>query len=125
VTGIDIDGLSEDELVALNARIVERLRFLHQQKTTSALQEIKIGSGVMFEGPDGRVIKGIVVRKNRKTVTVHCTVDERQWNVSPSLLKPSGEDLQTLVEREMPFLKLNDKEFADYIAANVLPFVKK
>jgi hypothetical protein len=124
VTGIDIDGLSEDELVALNARIVERLRFLHQQKTTSALQEIKIGSGVMFEGPDGAMIKGIVIRRNRKTVTVHANND-RQWNVSPQLLKPSGEDLQTLVEREMPFLKLNDKEFADYIAANVLPFVKK
>ena len=121
---IDIDGLSEDELVALNARIVERLRFLHQQKTTSALQEIKIGSGVMFEGPDGAMIQGIVIRRNRKTVTVHADND-RQWNVSPQLLKPSGEDLQTLVEREMPFLKLNDKEFADYIAANVLPFVKK
>lgn len=100
--GIDIDGLSEDELVALNARIVERLRFLHQQKTTSALQEIKIGSGVMFEGPDGAMIQGIVIRRNRKTVTVHADND-RQWNVSPQLLKPSGEDLQTLVEREMPF----------------------
>jgi len=38
---IDIDGLSEDDLIALNTRIVERLQILHQQKTAVALQEIK------------------------------------------------------------------------------------
>ena len=101
--------MNEDELVALNERIVERLRFLHQEKTTEALQEIKIGFGVMFEGPDGRMIKGIVVRKNRKTVTVHCTADERQWNVSPSLLKPSGEhaldELDAYLTKVLPFEK--------------------
>ena len=70
------------------------------------------------------MIKGIVIRCNRKTVTVHADND-RQWNVLPGFLRPSGEDIGTLVEREMPFLKLNDKEFKDYIAANVLPFVKK
>lgn len=81
---IDIDGLSEDELVALNVRIVERLRFLHQQKTTSALQDIKIGTGVIFEGPGGEIIRGIVIRRNRKTVTVH-TDNDRRWNVSPGV----------------------------------------
>ena len=106
---IDIDGLSEDDLIALNTRIVERLQFLHQQKTAVALQEIKIGFGVMFEGPDGRMIKGIVVRKNRKTVTVHCTADERQWNVSPSLLRPSGEhaldEFNSYMNKVLPFGK--------------------
>lgn len=89
MTEIDIDSLDEARLMALNKRIVERLLFLHQQKTTEALQEIKIGSGVMFEGPDGRMIKGIVIRRNRKTVTVH-TEDEKHWNVSPSLLTLTG-----------------------------------
>lgn len=89
---INIDSLDEAALMALNARIVERLQFLHQQKTAAALQEIKIGSGVTFEGPDGTVIKGIVIRRNRKTVTVHAD-DERQWNVSPSLLKLTGRHL--------------------------------
>lgn len=70
------------------------------------------------------MIKGIVIRRNRKTVTVHADND-RQWNVSPQLLKLTDEDIGALVEREMPFLKLSDKEYKDYIAANVLPFVKR
>ncbi|CDM61362.1 MULTISPECIES: hypothetical protein [Rhizobium] len=86
---IDIEGLDEATLMALHGRIVERLHFLHQQKTAAALQEIKIGSGVVFEGPDGRTIRGIVIRRNRKTVTVH-TDDEKHWNVSPSLLTLVG-----------------------------------
>ncbi|ASV87927.1 hypothetical protein CES85_3429 (plasmid) [Ochrobactrum quorumnocens] len=36
--GIDIDSLDEATLTALNRRIVERLQFLHQQKTAAALQ---------------------------------------------------------------------------------------
>lgn len=87
--GIDIDGLDEAMLIALNRRIVERLQFLQQQKTVAALQEIKIGSGVMFEGPDGAIVRGFVIRRNRKTVTVH-TDDDKQWNVSPSLLSLTG-----------------------------------
>ena len=82
---LDIDSLDEDMLTALNRRIVERLQFLHQQKTAAVLQEIKLGSGVMFEGPDGTMVRGFVIRRNRKTVTVH-TDDDKQWNVSPSLL---------------------------------------
>ncbi|MFD1196936.1 hypothetical protein ACFQ3K_01140, partial [Brucella gallinifaecis] len=78
--GIDIDGLDEAMLIALNRRIVERLQFLQQQKMVAALQEIKIGSGVMFEGPDGAIVRGFVIRRNRKTVTVH-TDDDKQWNV--------------------------------------------
>jgi hypothetical protein len=36
---IDIDSLDEATLIALNARIVERLQFLHHQRTAAALQE--------------------------------------------------------------------------------------
>jgi hypothetical protein len=55
----------------LNERIVERLHLLPRQKMDQALQQIKIGSGVMFEGPDGGTIRGIVIRRNHKTVTIH------------------------------------------------------
>jgi hypothetical protein len=88
---IEIDGLDEETLLALHARIVERLHLLHQQETAAALQAIKIGSRVMFETSDGRAIRGIVIRRNRKTMTVHGD-DEKQWNVSPSLLRLVGRD---------------------------------
>ena len=96
---IDIDSLDEATLMELNARIVERLQLLQQQRTAAALQEIKIGSGVMFEGPGGEMIRGFVIRRNRKTVTVHAG-DERQWTVSPSLLTLTGRTLaEEAVER--------------------------
>ncbi|NKL44059.1 hypothetical protein GFL57_24255 [Rhizobium leguminosarum bv. viciae] len=104
----DIDSLDEATLMALNARIVERLQILHQQKTAIALQEIKIGSGVMFEGPDGRTIRGIVIRRNRKTLTIH-TDDERHWNVSPSLIRLTGphvlDEVVSKDGRVVPFKK--------------------
>lgn len=86
---IDIDSLDEAALLELNARIVERLQVLHHQRTTAALQDIRVGSGETFEGPGGVTIRGIVIRRNKKTVTVHAD-DERQWNVSPTLLKLTG-----------------------------------
>lgn len=86
---IDIDSLDEATLIELNARIVERLQYLHHQRTTAALQDIRVGSGVEFEGPGGVPVRGIVIRRNKKTVTVHAD-DNRQWNVSPTLLKPTG-----------------------------------
>lgn len=108
MTDIDIDTLDETELLALNERIVERLQFLHQQKTDQALQQIKIGSAVMFEGPDGRTIRGIVVRRNRKTVTIH-TDDEKHWNVSPTLVRLTGRNVLDEVApkdgRVVPFTK--------------------
>lgn len=103
---IDIDSLDEAALMALNARIVDRLHLLHQQKTTAALREIRIGRAVRFEGPGGGTVEGIVIRRNRKTVTVHAD-DERQWNVSPSLLKPADRDgkdaVGSGVSRVVPF----------------------
>nr|WP_244541551.1 hypothetical protein [Rhizobium tibeticum] len=86
---IDIDSLDEATLIELNARIVERLQFLHHQRTAAALQDIRVGSGVMFEGPGGVPVRGVVIRRNKKTVTVHAE-DDRQWNVSPTLLKLTG-----------------------------------
>ncbi|MVA59032.1 hypothetical protein GOZ88_23255 [Agrobacterium vitis] len=86
---IDIDSLDEATLIELNARIVERLQYLHHQRTTAALQGIRVGSGVEFEGTGGALVRGVVIRRNKKTVTVHAD-DNRQWNVSPTLLKFTG-----------------------------------
>ena len=43
----------------------------------------------VFETHDGRTITGIVIRRNRKTVTIH-TDDEKHWNVSPKLVRLTG-----------------------------------
>jgi hypothetical protein len=83
---IDIDALTEAELVDLNHRIVERLRFLHQMRSHKRMLDFSIGDRVMFQ-PDGRAaVVGILTRYNKKTVTVVSETGER-WNVPPSRLE--------------------------------------
>lgn len=83
---IDINTLTEAELVDLNNRIVQRLRFLHQARAHLRMLDFKIGDRVSFE-PEGRpVVIGIVARYNRKTVTVVADCGGR-WNVAPGLLR--------------------------------------
>ncbi|GEM_PF-1257712 len=70
--GITLDGLSEAELIELHDQIVDRLHFLHQQRTTHALLELAIGERVMFEDNSGQTQEGIVIRRNRKTGDSAC-----------------------------------------------------
>jgi hypothetical protein len=82
---IDIDRLSEAELVDLNHRVVERLRFIRQARAHHTMLQFKIGERVYFE-PEGRGrIEGMVVRYNKKTVTV-ISSEGQPWRVSPGLL---------------------------------------
>jgi hypothetical protein len=82
---IDIDKLTEAELIDLNNRIVERLRFLNQMRAHAKMLEFKIGDRVSFQPEGQRSVVGILTRYNRKTVTV-ITDDGQRWNVSPARL---------------------------------------
>ncbi len=83
---IDIDHLTEAELIDLNNRIVERLRFLQQMRSHRKMLEFRIGDRVSFQPPDRPMQMGVVTRYNRKTVTV-VTDGGARWNVAPSLLR--------------------------------------
>jgi hypothetical protein len=86
---IDIDKLSEAELIDLNNRIVERLRILNHMRAHAEMLEFKIGDRVSFQ-PRGRpLVVGMLTRYNRKTVTV-ITDDGQHWNVSPQFLRRAG-----------------------------------
>ncbi len=83
---IDIGTLTEAELVDLNNRIVERLRFLHQARSHKRMLDFRIGDRVSFQ-PEGRpMIVGILTRYNKRTVTVIAGSGER-WNVAPHFLQ--------------------------------------
>lgn len=82
---INIDHLTEEELVELNHRIVERLKFLESMHTHQEMMQFSPGEQVSFEPPGrGRQV-GTLVKYNKKTVTV-ITESGRRWNVSPHLL---------------------------------------
>lgn len=83
---IDIDKLTESELIDLNNRIVERLRFMQHARAHATMLRFSIGDRVTFE-PDMRgPVFGIIVRYNKKSVSVLAD-DGRRWTVAPGLLR--------------------------------------
>lgn len=81
-----LDMLTEEELVQLNHIIVERLRLMHQIKAHGAMMNFRIGQRVRFTNPAGQVIRGVLTRHNRKSVTI-VTDDGHQWRVGPSMIQ--------------------------------------
>jgi hypothetical protein len=83
---IDIDVMTESELIDLNHRIVARLRLLRQIDAHEAMLEFRIGERVTFH-PDGRPpVTGMITRYNKKTVSI-ATDDGQRWNVAPHFLE--------------------------------------
>jgi hypothetical protein len=103
---IDIDGFTEAELIDLNHRIVERLKFLNHMRSHAQMLEFRIGDRVSFQPEDRPVQVGMLTRYNKKTVTV-ITESGARWNVAPGLLR-----------------RINSRT-ADYPSANVIQLHKK
>ena len=83
---IDINHLTEAELVDLNHKIVERLRLLSQMRAHTQMLEFSIGDRVSFQPEGLPPVTGMLTRYNKKSVTV-ITDDGRRWNVSPRFLR--------------------------------------
>ena len=96
---IDIDKLTEPELIDLNNRIVERLRFLNQMRAHGQMLQFKIGDRVSFKAEGHPVLFGMLTRYNRKSVTV-ITDSGQRWNVAPKLLRRA--DSSNIVEDVAP-----------------------
>ena len=82
---IDIDKLTEEELIDLNHRIVERLKFLESYHTHKEMMEFSPGDQVSFAPPGQKKKVGTLVKLNKKTVTI-ITETGQKWNVSPTRL---------------------------------------
>ena len=83
---IEIDSLSYDELLELNHKIVERLKFLDAMHTHKEMMQFSPGDQVSFETPGRSKQFGTLVKYNKKTVTI-ITESGQKWNVSPHLLR--------------------------------------
>lgn len=101
---LNIDHLTEAELIELNHKIVERLRLMRQIRSHKEMFKFKIGDRVTFH-PSGHELQiGTLTRFNRKSVTV-ITVNGGHWNVAPTLIElaQSNDSEETA---EVPQLKL-------------------
>ncbi len=83
---IDIDKLTEAELIDLNNRVVARLKFLHEMRAHAHMLDFSIGERVSFQPDRHPVLTGIISKYNRKTVTV-ISENGQQWNVAPGFLR--------------------------------------
>ena len=87
---IDIDRLTEAQLIDLNNRVVARLKFLHQMRAHANMLDFSIGEKISFQPPGQPVLSGIIAKYNRKTVTV-ITEAGQQWNVAPTFLRKAAD----------------------------------
>ncbi len=83
----DLAKLSEDELIELNRRIVERLQLLRAAKSLANLAQFSVGMLVEFDTHDGRTLSGTIARLNQRTATV--VAESGRWRVSAGLLRPA------------------------------------
>jgi hypothetical protein len=67
-------------------RIVARLKFLHETRTHSQMLEFSIGDPVSFQPEGHPVLTDMLIRYNKKTVTV-ITDNGQHWNVAPGFLR--------------------------------------
>ena len=102
----DIEKLSLEELFDLNKRVVRRIRYLHSLKTRAQLDQFEVGDRVSFQS-DGRAAEGIVVRVNRKTLSV--VTGNTHWRIPPRFLTklpgPKAQlpaDVRAIIERGAP-----------------------
>ena len=82
---IDINHLSEEELIDLNHKIVSRLRFLREMRSHTQMLDFRIGEKVRFHPSGHPEVVGTLTRYNKKSVTVIAENGQR-WNVHPSFL---------------------------------------
>lgn len=89
--------MPEAVLGTLHDRIVNRLNPLQRQRTMQSMEDFRPGDMVCFQTDRRGIITGILVRLNKKLVTVH-TENGNRWNVVPQLLTR----VRSLVSREDP-----------------------
>jgi hypothetical protein len=83
---INIDHLTEAELIHLNEKIVQRLRIMRQMRAHVQMLDFALGDRVWFQTDRQEVVEGTLVRYNKKSVTV-MTDDGHRWNVAPCFLR--------------------------------------
>ncbi len=81
-----IKTLSKQELIALNKLVVERVKLIQQLEATNQMSHFNLGDWVKFNDQRGNILKGRIIKMNKKTVSI-ITDDNFQWNVHPSLLQ--------------------------------------
>ena len=101
---LNIDHLTEPELIELNHKIVERLRLMRQIRSHKEMFKFKIGDRVRFHPSGHEPQTGTLTRFNRKSVTV-ITDNGGHCNVAPTLIE-LAQSKDSEEAADLPQLKL-------------------
>jgi hypothetical protein len=85
VENILLELLSEEDLLALNERVVARLKHLRNVRAQVASIKLSVGSLVSFPNKQGITTTGKIIKINR--VRCKIKVDNTTWNVPMSMIK--------------------------------------
>jgi len=91
-----IRQMNEEELCFLHRLVVERLKLIHQARSTVMLANFSVGDRVSFSNTSGELQTGIITRLNKKSASI-LTDDRRRWTVHPVYLKKAAPE-HTIVE---------------------------
>lgn len=80
-----IDSMPEDVLMVVHDRVVNRLNELQQKRTMQSMADFRPGDVVRFRTERGELVTGVLIRLNKKSVTVH-TANGNRWKVAPQFL---------------------------------------
>lgn len=83
---LDLEHLSEAELMELNRRVVDRIRQLRQGRMLESMMRFEYGDTVAFDLADGSVVFARVLSFNRKSVSV-VTETGTRYRVDPRGLR--------------------------------------
>ena len=81
-----IEGLTLNELFALNRLTAERIRLMQKAHALVAMSQFGVGDRVSWYSQDGTKYTGVIIRINHKTASVKVS-EGGYWNVSPQLLQ--------------------------------------
>lgn len=81
---IDLEGMSRDELVKLNKRVVNKIRSLEAEMAIGFSK----GDKVKFKSKKtGKMVYGTVAKPNRKTIDINDNTTSVTWRVSASMVQ--------------------------------------
>lgn len=81
-----LKDLTYHQLRVLNHMVVERIRLVQKAGALMHMSQFHVGDRVSWDGSDGMIRTGIIIRLNQKTVSVK-TGGEGHWNVPPHMLR--------------------------------------
>lgn len=82
-----LERFSDKELIVLSEAVADQVNRLRDNHTRAAMDQFQLGDAVSFNDKNGNMLEGVVIRLNKKTVSVVTEANSR-WNIAPQLLSP-------------------------------------